>query len=148
LVVVIIILFTGVGIQPAFAVNTSASISDGEDDCEICPSIKKIKSLVDKKENKKLSDIIDEHFDRYSNLKHEKNVGDFRPICGILNLMIMRCVYGLMVIERIVYTGLVLKLIDIFPVLIDFIIFWHSFKVIQLIFFYKVANILNCDIYY
>ena len=32
--------------------------------------------------------MIDEHLERYSNLKDDKNLGDFRPICAILNMIL------------------------------------------------------------
>jgi len=82
LVIVNIILFVGIIFQPAIAVTPNTY--EIEDDCYICPIIDKIKSLVEKNENKKFSNLINEHIEKYSNLKLEKNVGDFRPICGIL----------------------------------------------------------------
>ena len=63
----IIVLFIGISVQPAIAVTPKASIS--EDECDICPAINKIKSLVEKNENKKLTNIIDDYLEGYSNSK-------------------------------------------------------------------------------
>jgi hypothetical protein len=42
LAVAVIILFVGIGIQPAFAVNVSnITMYDDRHDCEICPKISK-----------------------------------------------------------------------------------------------------------
>jgi hypothetical protein len=64
LVVGVIVLFIGVGVQPAFALNESASISDDEDDCNLCPKVSKqhivrIKDLIDRLDtlNTKLSKV-------------------------------------------------------------------------------------------
>ena len=40
LVVGVIVLFVGMGVQPAFAVDVSTSISDNEEECDVCPSVK------------------------------------------------------------------------------------------------------------
>jgi hypothetical protein len=83
LVLGIIFLFIGVGIQPAFANDFSKNVlNDNKDDCDVCLSIKKIKSLTNKKENKKLYNMINQK------LENDKTVGDFRPICLIITLLV------------------------------------------------------------
>jgi len=57
LVIGIIFIFIGIIFQPVIAVTPNTS--EIEDDCDICPSIKKIKSLADKNKNEKLSNIVD-----------------------------------------------------------------------------------------
>jgi hypothetical protein len=39
LVVGVIVLFIGVGLQPGIAIDVSKSISDSEDDCNLCPRV-------------------------------------------------------------------------------------------------------------
>ena len=78
LVVVIVILFIGIGIQPAFAVNVSTTISDSEEECDICPSIE---DVVDSKDLEKYQEL----FNKINSLKEEdKKLNSDGPICELL----------------------------------------------------------------
>ncbi|KYK33345.1 MAG: hypothetical protein AYK22_09090 [Thermoplasmatales archaeon SG8-52-3] len=55
LVTGVIVLFIGVGIQPAIAVDISKSSSNNEDDCELCPTISKLMDVENEEEYEKIS---------------------------------------------------------------------------------------------
>jgi hypothetical protein len=84
LVVGVIVLFIGVGIQPAFAVTPDTSDSD---DCDICPAVSIVSELVDEEDNQKLSDMINEFVDVYSNVKPKTLDDRIKPICVILLIL-------------------------------------------------------------
>jgi len=56
LVVLVIFLFAGIGVQPAFAVTPETT--DSEDDCDICPSIGDLVERKDVERYQKLYDKI------------------------------------------------------------------------------------------
>ena len=85
LIVGVIVLFVGVGIQPAFAVNVSTYLSEDENDCNLCPKdsnlhLVRLKSMIDRletlnnrlsvisKHNPEIADIYRELSDRISTL--------------------------------------------------------------------------------
>jgi hypothetical protein len=80
LVVGVIILFIGIGIQPAIAVTPNTSDSN---DCDICPSIE---DLIDRKDVKKYQELLD----KINSLKEENDglnsdtILDYPIICFIL----------------------------------------------------------------
>lgn len=137
----ITILFLGVGIQPAIAKDVSLSKpSDNGDDCDICPSINKINNLVDKKEYKKLANMIDKYFEMYSNSKLDTPKGNFRPICGILR--ILHAQYIARVIILLTIWGLLYSLYHFFP---HMIYAYYLFRINQASIILSVALDLNCD---
>ena len=78
LVVGVIVLFVGVGVQPAFAV--SQDVDDSEDYCELCPSFEKLIKNRDVEINPDYLDIINslkEMNDRITRLKELNNNFDF-----------------------------------------------------------------------
>jgi hypothetical protein len=100
LTVGIILLFIGVGIQPAFADVSNISISDSEDDCEICPKINnqyliKIKSFIDKLEkhdnilsiSTKLNPEFVKKYQELSNYIDSNEPIFIRPFCVFLEIL-------------------------------------------------------------
>ena len=140
----IIILFVGVGVQPAFANVSINTLNEGEDDCEICPSIKRIKSLAHIKENKILYNMINEQLEEYSNLKNDKTEGDFRPVCKILlawmNFSLKKLQFYEKIYEKIEW---LIDILDIFSELIIFRLF-ATFNYAQLLLPYILGVLLNC----
>ena len=141
LVVVIIVIFIGVGIQPAYTVNVSNHISDSEDDCNLCPKVREqhlvlIKSLLNKTENydsqlsvlsnpnHELDDIYQDFFYRILEQNqlvrnYEQNKSNGREsICNLLwfhiwNLAV-RDVFFTNLGDNIIYTNPILGVISYF----------------------------------
>ena len=145
LAVAVILLFFGLGVQPAIAITPNTT--ESEDDCDICPAIKKIKSLEEKNKNNMLSNIVDEHLEEYSNLKDDKNVGDFRPICAILNMILKTFYIRLNIFLVFLYRPIILFLYYI-VFHIGFVNLYFYSLMFRMNFFYDIAVALNCDIYY
>lgn len=83
LAVAVILLFIGVGIQPAIAKLSIITTSDNEDDCNLCPKVSnqhlvRLKSLISRLEtlNTKLS-VLSKHYPEFE--------GKYNGILNILN---------------------------------------------------------------
>ncbi|UCF49716.1 MAG: hypothetical protein JSU91_08205, partial [Thermoplasmatales archaeon] len=103
LVVGIIVLLLGIGIQPAIANVSNISISDSKDDCEICPKVSNknlvlIKSLINRleifeKQLSVLSRFYPEFEDKYQEVSEAistiqgLNIGD--DLCTILGMIVI-----------------------------------------------------------
>ena len=75
LVVGVIVLFIGVGIQPAFADVSNISKSESNENCDICPSIE---DLVDNEDVKKYQKLLD----KINSLKEEdEELNSNTPLC-------------------------------------------------------------------
>ncbi|UCF49492.1 MAG: hypothetical protein JSU91_07020 [Thermoplasmatales archaeon] len=121
LVVGVIVLFIGVGVQPAIADVSNISISDSNEDCNLCPKVSKqhivrIKGLIDGLDtlNTKLSKVsklnpeLEEKYqdlsDRIAVLSEINEVylseqkGDNPIICGILVIM-----FGILITPTLLY---------------------------------------------
>jgi hypothetical protein len=72
LVIGVMVIFIGIGVQPAFAVTRDTT--DSEDDCDLCPSIE---DVVDSKEIEKYKEMS-ETISTLKDLKMD------RPICEFL----------------------------------------------------------------
>jgi hypothetical protein len=140
----IILLFICIGIQPVFAYVSENLLGVNEDDCEICPNIKRIKNLVLIKENKKLFNMINEQLVEISNQKNDKTKGNFRPVCKILlawmNFSLEKLQFYEKIYEKIEW------LIDILDIFSDLIIFrlFATFNFAQLLLPYILGVLLNC----
>jgi hypothetical protein len=99
LVVGVIVLFIGVGVQPAFAVTSITS--DSDDECNLCPKLSKqhivrVKSLLDRLEKydnelsvlSKLNPEIEEKYQEISNYINSDKPISIRPLCIFLELQI------------------------------------------------------------
>ena len=144
LTIVVYLLFLSVTVQPAFA-NVSINVLDeGEDDCEICPSIEIIKKLADRKDNKKFINMINEQLVKYSNQKHDKTEGNFRPVCKILlawmNFSLKKLQFYEKIYEKIEW---LIDILDIFSELIILRLF-ATFNFAQLLLPYILGVLLNC----
>jgi hypothetical protein len=88
LVVGVIVLFVGVGVNPAFAVDVSKSVSDSEEECDLCPKasnqqINRLINLLDKLErydNQLL--VLSKHYPEFEEKYQELSeiVTDFKEI--------------------------------------------------------------------
>jgi len=140
LVIGIIFIFIGIIFQPVIAVTPNTS--EIEDDCDICPSIKKIKSLADKNKNEKLSNIVDEELGKYSNLKLDNTKGN-RLICGILHIIFNFLELKYKIFEKIVW--LIEIILVISPLKGLLINYYLAFNFGQAIAVALYASALNCD---
>jgi len=140
----VILLFLSITVQPAFANISNNMLHDGGDDCDICPSIKRIKNLAHIKENKKLYDMINEQLVEYSNQKHDKTEGNFRPVCKILlgwmNFSLKKLQFYEKFYEKIEW---LIDILDIFSELIILRLF-ATFNFAQLLLPYILGVLLNC----
>ncbi|UCF49412.1 MAG: hypothetical protein JSU91_06610 [Thermoplasmatales archaeon] len=138
LVVGVIVLFIGIGVQPAFAVTKD--ISDSDDDCDICPKVSKshlllIKSFLKRLEKyddessvlSKLNPEIEEKyqeisyaFSSLSNINKESDFDEwnFPVICNILWIIGGCLKIGLY--TQGVFISLILSAIGFFAIYIGF----------------------------
>ena len=98
LVVGVIVLFIGIGIQPAFAVTPNTT--DSKDDCKLCPKVsslhlfrlKRLLNRLEKYDNElsvlsKLNPEIEEKYQEISNYINTDKPISIRPLCIILEIL-------------------------------------------------------------
>jgi len=74
LVIGVIVLFVGITFQPAVAVDVSKSVSDNEEECNLCPSFE---DVVDSEDVEKYKEI-------YERISTPEDMNMERPICEFL----------------------------------------------------------------
>jgi hypothetical protein len=103
LAVAVIILFIGVGIQPAFADVSNTSVSDSIEDCNLCPKVSdkhlfRLRILLNRIEifNNELNDIskqnpkVEENFQKLlDNISYLQVLNNKSRICEILDKIII-----------------------------------------------------------
>lgn len=139
LVVGVMILFIGMGIQPAIAVDVSASISDDEDDCDICPSIEEIVNNKDVEKYQEILDKITTIQERNMEINPDKPWEPKMVICTVLLLSLAPLILSFMLIDKIFqeYDGSILAnllvLLSIIPTIILGALWQIDFSLIYLI---------------
>lgn len=110
-----------------------------DDDCDICPSNKWIKSIEDKKETKKLTNIIDEHLIGDNKLKQDRIFWNFPITCITLYIIFIQ-----MYIRAIYANWILWMLIPYYSFLYTLFERYLYLKNFQIFFILKIANTLNC----
>ena len=96
LAVAVILLFIGVGVQPAVAVTPDTSNS--EDDCDICLSVE---DLIDNKDVDKYQELLD----KINSLKGgDEELNYDGPICDLLGGIFERADNRILWLEELMYT--------------------------------------------
>jgi hypothetical protein len=143
LAVAVIILFIGVGIQPAFADVSNTSVSDSIEDCNLCPKVSdkhlfRLRILLNRIEifNNELNDIskqnpkVEENFQKLlDNISYLQVLNNKSRICEILDKIIIEfylpfCEIFGGIFEFLSYHGFLIisTIVNIFGITITFII--------------------------
>ena len=122
--------------------KTSTRTIISNDDCVICPSIKRIKNLTDKYENKMAFNFLDDHLEKF-NLNNLQWV--FGSICVILYLICYQYMARVMFLG-ITYVSLIylIEPYEPYTKLDDFIHVLADLRWAQFWNFFLLANRLNC----
>ena len=115
LVIGIILLFVGIAFQPAVAVTPKTTVND--DDCNLCPKV--------------------------SNLKNNKTGGVFRPICSILNILVLKLIDRFWYIYKIIFTS------ELGQTATDLLIkILENIYTVRVFIYLCILTFLKCDIQY
>jgi hypothetical protein len=141
----ITILFPGVGIQPAIASDVSNSISNDEDDCDICPKVSKrhfaiLRSLVERLEKRvNILSVLSKY--------NPKNIEKFEELSNQVSTF--NKMFNKFTFEQypIICITLFMILLSTFPILISVELLMGTFGVISFIIFLPIHLIIEGIIY-
>ena len=105
----VIVLFIGIGIQPAFAVTPDKS--DNDDDCKLCPKVSnlhfvRLKNLLNRVEKyDNILSVLSKHNSKEINkeLKPNKPLNDYPITCNILDKILNRHINRTIWFENLCY---------------------------------------------
>jgi hypothetical protein len=120
--------------------RTTTRTMISNDDCDICPSIKRLRNLTDKYENKMVFNLLDDHLEKF---KLNNPPWIFGSLCVILYLICYQYMARLMFLG-ITYVSLI-YFIEPYTKLDEFVHVLCDLRWSQFWNFFLLANRLNCN---